>query len=75
MLWQGSGIRTVDGVDGIWYSVSFLIGEDAYYQRIGDTYVTYGEMETEDCEIWISLEEPHQIRLYDNKTGKYQEVP
>lgn len=75
ILWQGSGIRTVDGVDGIWYSVSFLIGEDAYYQRIGDTYVTYGEMETEDFEIWISLEEPHQIRLYDNKTGKYQEVP
>ncbi len=75
MLWPDSGIQTVDGVDGIMYSVSFLIGEDAYYQRIGDTYVTYGEMETEDYEIWISLKEPHQIRLYDKETGKFQEIP
>lgn len=74
MLCPDSVIHTVDGVEGIMYSVSFLIGEDAYYQRIGDTNITYGEVETADYEVWISLEEPHQIRIYDKETGRYREI-
>lgn len=32
---------------------------------------TDGEMEPADLEIWISLEEPYIIRIYDYQTGEY----
>lgn len=69
------GLKVVDGVEGILYGVTFLSGEDAGYWKLGYMTITQGEIEEADFSVWISLEEPHQIRIYDFKTGTYQEVP
>ena len=69
------GIHMVDGVEGILYSVSFLMGDDAWYWNLGYTTITHGEMEDAGYDVWISLGEPHQICLYDYETGTYREVP
>lgn len=69
------GLHMVDGMEGILYSASLLVGDDAWYWNLGYTTVTHGEMEDVGFDIWISLEEPHQIRLYDYGAGTYREVP
>ncbi|MDE6056289.1 MAG: zf-HC2 domain-containing protein [Lachnospiraceae bacterium] len=69
------GLHIVDGMEGIMYSVTFFEGDDAGYQKLGYTIIMYGEMEDADFYIWISLEEPRQIRLYEYETGTYREVP
>lgn len=68
------GIHMVDGAEGILYGVSFMAGDDAWYWKLGYTTVTHGEIEDADYDIWISLEEPHRIRIYDYETGTYTEV-
>ncbi|MDE6530034.1 MAG: zf-HC2 domain-containing protein [Lachnospiraceae bacterium] len=67
------GIESVNGIDGICYCVDSVIGEDATYWCVNDTLITNGEFESHPFEIWISLEEPHQIYIYDYQTGKYTE--
>ncbi|MDE7271898.1 MAG: zf-HC2 domain-containing protein [Lachnospiraceae bacterium] len=69
------GIHMVDGMEGILYSASLLVGDDAWYWDLGYTTITHGEMEDVDFDIWISLEKPHLIRLYDHGTWTYREVP
>ena len=66
MLIPTQGIYTVDGAEGIEYSVFFLEGEDAYYYRVNDTYVTHGDVR-DAGHVWISLDEPHQIDMDDLK--------
>lgn len=65
------GITTVEDVEGICFSVDFIRGENASYWWFNGMLTTDGEMEPADFEIWISLEEPHIIRIYDYQTGEY----
>jgi len=65
------GITTVEDVEGICFSVDFIRGENASYWWFNGMLTTDGEMEPADFEIWISLEEPYIIRIYDYQTGEY----
>ena len=65
------GITTVDGIEGISFSVDFIYGENASYWWFNGMLTTDGELEPADFEIWISLEEPHKILIYDYQTGEY----
>lgn len=65
------GITTVDGIEGISFSVDFIYGEDASYWWFNGMLTTDGEFVPADFEIWISLEEPHKILIYDYQTGEY----
>ncbi len=66
------GLRIVDGVEGIEYGVTFLSGDDPGYWKLGYTIVMHGDIEEAGYHIWISLEEPHQILIYDFSTGEYR---
>lgn len=65
------GIATVGGAEGICFSVDFIYGENASYWWYDDALITDGEVEPADYEIWISLTEPHIIRIHDDQTGEY----
>lgn len=65
------GIESVDGREGIRYYVDSIIGEDVTYWRFNDQLITDGDFVPRDFEIWISLEKPYQILIYDYKTGEY----
>lgn len=67
------GTETVNGTEGIRYSVDTMIGEDAYYWWFNDQLVMHGDFGTLDLDIWISLEEPYQILVFDYRTGQYTE--
>lgn len=67
------GIESVNGTEGILYLVDSVSGEDASYRRIGDQLLVEGELESRDFDIWISLEKPYQILVYDHETGEYTE--
>lgn len=63
------GLDIVDGMEGISYGVTFLSGDDAGYWKLGHTILMQGELEEAAYDIWISLEEPHQILVHDYSTG------
>ncbi len=65
------GIESIDGIEGVRYYVDSVIGEDAAYWRLNDQLITDGEFVPRDFEIWISFEKPHQILIYDYRTGEY----
>ena len=65
------GITTVEGIEGISFYVDFIYGKDASYWWFNDMLTTDGEFVPADFEIWISLEEPHIILIYDYQKGKY----
>lgn len=67
------GIESVDGTDGILFSVDTVTGEDAAFWKTEDQLITDGTLEPKDFEIWISLEKPHKILIYDLSTGNYTE--
>lgn len=67
MLMPVQGIYTVDGAEGIEYSVFFLTSEEGYYYTINDTYVTSGDVEDAGY-VWISLDAPHRIDGKNLKT-------
>lgn len=67
------GVETVDGEEGICYSVTTMLGEDAYYWRVNDQLLMYGDFAVLDLDIWISLEKPYHILIYDYRSGKYTE--
>lgn len=69
----GQGITTVEGIEGIRFNVDFIYGEDASYWWFNGMLTTDGELAPADFEIWISLEEPHKILIYDYQTGKYMD--
>ncbi len=66
------GLDIVDGMEGISYGVTFLSGDDAGYWKLGHTILMQGELEEAAYDIWISLEEPHQILVHDYSTGEYR---
>lgn len=68
-----SGITTVDGKEGIRFCVSSVVGEGATYWWFNDSLCTDGEFDDKDYDIWISLEEPRQIYVFDYTTGQYTE--
>lgn len=65
------GITTVEGIEGISFSVDFIYGENASYWLFNGMLTTDGELEPADFEIWISLKKPHKILIYDYQTGEY----
>lgn len=66
------GIETVDGMDGVLFYVDFLVGdEDASYQEIGDTVLSYGDLEPANFMVWVSLDAPHKILIRNQSTGEY----
>ncbi|MDE7176274.1 MAG: zf-HC2 domain-containing protein [Lachnospiraceae bacterium] len=65
------GITTVEGIEGISFSVDFIYGKDASYWWFNGMLTTDGEFVPADFEIWISLQEPHKILIYDYQTGEY----
>lgn len=65
------GIETADGMEGIRFCVHSVIGENATFWTFNDQIITDGDLESRDFEIWISLEEPYQILLFDYRTGQY----
>ncbi len=65
------GITTVEGIEGICFSVDFIYGEDASYWWFNGMLTTDGELVPADFEIWISLREPHKILIYDYQAGEY----
>ena len=65
------GIETADGTEGIRFCVHSVIGESATFWTFNDQIITDGDLESRDFEIWISLEEPYQILLFDYQTGQY----
>lgn len=67
------GIDSIDGVDGISFCVDSVLGENATYWRFNDLLCTDGDLESHPYEIWISLEVPRQIYIYDYRTGEYTE--
>lgn len=67
------GIKTVNGEEGICYSVTTMLGDDAYYWRFNDQLAMYGDFAVLDLDIWISLEEPYHILIYDYRNGEYTE--
>lgn len=69
----GQGITTVEGIEGIRFNVDFIYGEDASYWWFNGMLTTDGELAPADFEIWISLEEPYKILIYDYQTGKYMD--
>ena len=66
------GLQIVDGVEGIEYGVTFLSGDEPGYWKLGYMIVMHGDIAEAGYHIWISLEEPHQILIYDFSTGEYQ---
>lgn len=66
-----SGIESVNFADGILYSVESVVGENATFWKFNDQLITDGDFETRDFGIWISLEKPYQILVYDSMTGEY----
>lgn len=65
------GIETVNGTEGILFSVTSVIGENATFWTFNDQIITDGDFESRDFEVWISLESPYQILLLDYQTGAY----
>lgn len=68
-----SEIYTLNGCDGILYHVDYLLGDDASYWRIGDEIVTDGDLAPAGYDVWISIEAPYQIKIYDYQTGAWSE--
>ncbi len=67
------GVTTVDGKEGISYYVTYVIGHEASYWRFNDQIITDGEFKSADFEIWISLESPYEIRIFDYQTGEWSQ--
>ena len=65
------GIESINGADGICYSVHSVIGESATFWTFNDQLITDGEFESRDFEIWISIDKPYRILIYDYQTGEY----
>lgn len=72
-LSPGAGIQVLEGMDGIYYSVDSVIGDQASYWRSGGHLITDGELKSQNYEIWISLEQPFRIFINDYQTGNVTE--
>lgn len=70
-LSYNGGIDVIKGTEGVSYSVDSVIGEDASFWWFNDQLVTDGVFDVKPFEIWISLEQPHEILILDYQTGEY----
>lgn len=70
-LSYNGGIENVNGNEGIAYTVTTMIGDDAYYWWFNDQLAMHGDFATLSLDLWISLEEPYQILVFDYRTGQY----
>lgn len=70
-LSYNGGIETVNGTEGICYSVHSVIGENATFWTWNDQLITDGDFESREFDIWISLDKPYQIFIYDYQSGEY----
>ena len=68
-----SGIEIVDGAEGIRYSVHTIVGENATFWWSNGLLTTDGDLQSRDFDIWISLDTPYQILLFDYETGEFTE--
>ncbi len=68
-----NGINTVNGTEGLTFLLDYLLGEDASYWFWNNQLTTDGELEPAEFDIWISLEEPYQIMIFDYRTGEWTE--
>ena len=68
-----SGIEYVNGIEGICYYVDTVVGENASYWRFNNQLITDGDFEPQNFAIWISLDKPYQILIYNLETGEYTE--
>ena len=71
VLSYSGGIESVNGIDGIRYCVDSIIGENATFWKVNDQLITDGDFEVKDFDIWISLDKPYQILIYDYQSGEY----
>lgn len=69
----GRGITTINEEEGICYAVTTMLGDDAYYWRFNDQLAMHGDFAVLDLNIWISIEEPYHILIYDYRSGEYTE--
>lgn len=60
-------------MEGIRYSVDLVTGDQATYWRWNGQLITDGEIESQNYEIWISLEKPYRIFIIDYQTGDVTE--
>lgn len=67
------GVDTVNGKEGVSFWVDSVVGEDATFWWFNDQLVTDGDLEGKHFDVWISLEQPREILVYDYKTGEYKE--
>lgn len=61
----------LDGKKMASFSVEHLFGEDVWYGYYGGRLVMHGDNQSEDYKIWISIEEPYSIFVYNRVTGEY----
>lgn len=73
ILGYSGGIEDVGGEDGLVFYIDYLVGVDASYWQFNDQFITDGGFSPADFDIWISLEEPHEIRIRDYQTGAWTE--
>lgn len=62
------GIRTAEGTQWLSFQLDHLSGDYTTLYYLNNSLVTDGELEFADYGVWVSLEEPFQVRLYDYKT-------
>lgn len=67
------GIDRVDGSEGLSFYVDYLLGENVSCWDWNDMLTTDGYLKSADFEIWISLDEPYRILIYDYRTGQWTE--
>lgn len=68
-----SGIEYVNGIEGICYYVDTVVGENASYWRFNNQLITDCDFEPQNFAVWISLDKPYQILIYNLETGEYTE--
>lgn len=68
---ESVGIQFINKKECVGFSVFSIIGEDATFWRENNMLYTDGEFNPRNFEIWISLEEPREIYIYDYETGEY----
>ena len=68
-----SGIEYVNGIEGICYYVDTVVGENASYWRFNNQLITDGDFEPQNFAVWISLDKPYKILIYNLETGEYTE--
>lgn len=66
-----SGIALYNGQEGLIFYPEYVTGEGAAWWTWNDMITTDGSLEPADFEIWVSLEEPHEVHFFDYRTGEW----